>query len=115
MRQRVGAIGRWVNTLCQDKEGLPPQLALRHVYHKFVRLHASLRQLVPVPEPTHGTGSVKVWRPCTPAMATGLTDHAWTLRDVLLYRVPSWPQLRAVSRVDAYDDRDVRHDKSADD
>jgi hypothetical protein len=22
----------------------------------------------------------------------GLTDHVWTLREVLLYRVPLWPQ-----------------------
>ncbi len=28
----------------------------------------------------------------TPAMAAGLTDHVWTLREVLLYRVPPWPQ-----------------------
>jgi hypothetical protein len=25
-------------------------------------------------------------------MAAGLTDHMWTLRQVLLYRVPPWPQ-----------------------
>ena len=41
-------------------------------------------------------GSAKVWRPCTPAMAAGLTDHVWTLQEVLLYRVPPWPQPQAV-------------------
>jgi len=25
-------------------------------------------------------------------MAAGLTDHVWTLREVLLLRVPPWPQ-----------------------
>jgi hypothetical protein len=25
-------------------------------------------------------------------MAAGLTDHIWTLREVLLFRVPPWPQ-----------------------
>jgi len=25
-------------------------------------------------------------------MAAGLTDHIWTLKEVLLYRVPPWPQ-----------------------
>jgi hypothetical protein len=25
-------------------------------------------------------------------MAAGLTDHVWTLREVLLFRVPPWPQ-----------------------
>ena len=32
----------------------------------------------------------------TPAMAAGLTDHVWTLREVLLFRVPPWPQPQAV-------------------
>jgi hypothetical protein len=27
-----------------------------------------------------------------PAMAAGLTDHTWSLREVLLFRVPPWPQ-----------------------
>jgi hypothetical protein len=48
----------------------------------------SLRQ----PLPTHGTGSAKRWQVQTPAMAAGLTDHVWTLREVLLFRVPPWPQ-----------------------
>jgi hypothetical protein len=47
---------------------------------------------VPQPEPTHGSGSPKQWWPGTPAMAAGLTDHVWTLREVLLFRVPPWPQ-----------------------
>jgi hypothetical protein len=47
---------------------------------------------MPQPVPTNGTGSVKLWQPQTPAMAAGLTDHVWTLREVLLFRVPPWPQ-----------------------
>src|SRR6516162_8570031 len=34
----------------------------------------------------------KRWQPRTPAMAAGLTEHVWTLREVLLFRVPPWPQ-----------------------
>jgi hypothetical protein len=29
-------------------------------------------------------------------MAAGLTDRVWTLREVLLFRVPPWPQPQAV-------------------
>jgi hypothetical protein len=29
-------------------------------------------------------------------MAADLTEHVWTLREVLLFRVPPWPQLQAV-------------------
>src|SRR6266446_2049854 len=96
IRQRVAAIGRRVNTLCQGEAGLRDQLALFQVYHNFVRPHASLRQPLSVPEVTNGRGSAKVWRPCTPAMAAGLTDHVWSLRAVLMFRVPPWPQLQTV-------------------
>jgi hypothetical protein len=29
-------------------------------------------------------------------MAAGLTHHVWSLREVLLYRMPPWPQPQAV-------------------
>jgi IS1 family transposase len=96
IRQRGAAIGRRVNTLCQGEAGLREQLALFHVYHNFVLSHASLRQPLLVPKATNGRGAAKVWRPCTPAMAVGLTDHAWTLKEVLFYRVPPWPQAQTV-------------------
>jgi len=92
IRQRVAAIGRRVNTLCQGAEGLLDQLVLFQTYHNFVVPHASLRQPLQVPAATNGSGSAKVWRPCTPAMAAGLTDHVWSLKEVLFYRVPPWPQ-----------------------
>jgi IS1 family transposase len=96
IRQCVAAIGRRVNTLCQGEAGLRDQLALFQVYHNFVRPHASLRQPLSVPEVTNGRGSAKLWRPCTPALAAGLTDHVWSLREGLMFRVPPWPQLQTV-------------------
>jgi IS1 family transposase len=96
IRQRVAAIGRRVNTLCQGEDDLLDRLVLFQTYHNFVRPHASLRQPLLVPEATNGTGSAKVWRPYTPAMAAGLTDHVWTLQEVLLFRVPPWSQPQVV-------------------
>ena len=96
IRQRVAAIGRRVNTLCQGEASLQDQLSLFQVYHNFVLPHTSLRQPLLIPTPTNGTGSAKQWRPCTPAMAAGLTDHVWTLKEVLMFRVPPWPQPHAV-------------------
>jgi IS1 family transposase len=92
IRQHVAAVGRRVSTLCKGEAGLRQQLALYHVYYNFCLPHASLRIPYALPEPTHGTGSAKRWQPRTPAMAAGLTDHVWTLREVLLFRVPPWPQ-----------------------
>jgi IS1 family transposase len=91
IRQRVAAIGRRVNTLCQGEAGLRDQLVLFQVYHNFVVPHASLRQPLLVPEAAKDRGAAKVWRPRTPAMAAGVTDHVWTLKEVLCYRVPPWP------------------------
>jgi IS1 family transposase len=96
IRQHVAAIGRRVNTLCQGEDGLQQQLAVYHVYYNFCLPHASVRQPLLVPEPTKGSGSAKQWRPVTPAMAAGLTDHVWSLKEVLLFRVPPWPQPHAV-------------------
>ena len=92
LRQRVAAIRRRSATPCKSGDGLSQQLILFQVYHHFVLPHMSLRQALTEPIPTNGSGSAKRWRPCTPAMAAGLTDHVWSLTEVLLYRVPPWPQ-----------------------
>jgi IS1 family transposase len=92
LRQCVAAIGRRVNTVCQGEESLRDRLGLFQTYHNFVLPHASLRQPLAHPIPTNGDGSAKVWQPRTPAMATGLTDHVWSLQEVLMFRVPPWPQ-----------------------
>jgi IS1 family transposase len=91
-RQHVAAVGRRVTTLCKGEQGLHQQLALYHTYYNFCLPHASLRQPWPQPLPTNGPGSAKRWQSRTPAMAAGLTDHVWTLREVLCFRVPPWPQ-----------------------
>jgi hypothetical protein len=93
-RQHVAAIGRRVNTLCKHEAGLRQQLALFQTYHNFGLPHASLRLPLPEPDPISETGSSKRWQPRTPAMAAGLTTHVWSLRDVLMYRVPPGPQPR---------------------
>jgi hypothetical protein len=92
IRQRVAAIGRRVNTLCQGEDSMRQQLVLFQAYYNFCLPHASLRQPLLQPLPTNGRGSAKQWRPRTPAMAAGVTDHVWSLREVLLFRVPPWPQ-----------------------
>src|SRR6266567_2861618 len=96
IRQHVAAVGRRVSTLCKGADGMRQQLTLYHVYYNFCLPHTNLRQPLPLPEPTNGTGSAMQWRPCTPAMAAGLTDQVWSLREVLLFRVPPWPQPQTV-------------------
>jgi hypothetical protein len=89
-RQHVAAIGRRVNTLCKHEAGLCRQLTLFQSYHNFGLPHASLR--LPLPAQVDTMESGKRWQPRTPAMAAGLTDRVWSLREILMYRVPPWPQ-----------------------
>jgi hypothetical protein len=65
---------------------------IQYERHNFCLPYASLRVPLAAPVPTNGTGSAKMWRPWTPAMAAELTDHVWTLREMLMFRVPPWPQ-----------------------
>jgi hypothetical protein len=96
LRQRVAAIRRRGATSCKSETGLGQPLALFQAYHNFVLPHASLHQPLLLPEATNGTGSARKWRPRTPGMAAGLTDHVWSLREVLMFRVPPWPQPQTV-------------------
>ena len=58
--------------------------------HNFVLPHASLR--LPLPNTKDQMASGNRWRQRTPALAAGLTEHAWSLSEVLRCRVPPWPQ-----------------------
>ena len=96
LRQRVAPIRRRSASPCKGAEGLRHPLVLFQVYHNFVLPHASVRQALAEPMATNGSGSAKMWQPRTPAMAAGLTDHIWSLREVLFYRVPPWPQPQTI-------------------
>ncbi len=91
LRQHVAAMGRRVHTWCQGEDGLRQQVARLQVSDNFVLPHASLRQALAQPEPPKGMGAATQGRPRPPARAAGRSDHVWTLREVLLLRVPPWP------------------------
>jgi len=78
-------------TLCFSKKRgyLVYHLHLALAYYHFTRYHASLRVKLPEPLPTRGSGSPKQWQQRTPAMAAGLTDHQWSLRELLMYPMPA--------------------------
>jgi IS1 family transposase len=92
LRHHVAAAGRRVMTLAKRTAGLRAQLYLYQAYYNCCLPHASLRLPLAHPQPTKGRGSAKQWHPCTPAMAAGVTNRVWSLREVLLFRVPPWPQ-----------------------
>lgn len=96
IRQHVAALGRKATTLAKGEVGLADLLALYQAYYNFCLPHSALRLPLPQPLPTNGTGSPKKWLPCTPAMAAALTDHLWSMEELLLFRVPPWPQCQPV-------------------
>jgi IS1 family transposase len=87
-RQCNGRLSRKVLSFSKDLTWLEKHLWLSLAYYHFVLPHAGLTQPLPQPLPTRGTGSPKKWLPFTPAMAAGITDHVWTMEELLSYRVP---------------------------
>ena len=92
LRAHVPGLGRREEGLAKTKEGLRRRLMLVMGYYNLCLPHLSLRQALPSPIPTKGNGSPKKWMPRTPAMAGGITDHVWSMEEVLLFRVPPWRQ-----------------------
>ena len=89
VRQHSRRMGRKVNAFSKDPDYPEHQLSLAFAYDHFVIPHRGLRERLPRPLPTKGrNGSLKKWRSVTPAMAAGLTDHVWTMAELLSFRVP---------------------------
>jgi len=88
VRQHVRRLGRKVNAFSKEHDYLEQQLALSFAYYHFVIPHQGLRQKLAVPIPTNGEGSPKRWQQRTPAMAANLTDHIWSMDELLSFRVP---------------------------
>ncbi len=73
-RSRLACLARRTRGLARQQASLEHGMYLVGVVYNFCPFHQSLMQK---------DGSKR-----TPAMAAGLTDHCWTLKEFLLYRVP---------------------------
>lgn len=87
-RQSNRRLTRRTNGFSKDIAWFEKQLWLSTAYYHLVLPHHSLRQRLEIPEPTRGAGTPRRWKPVTPAMAAGITDHVWTTTELLAYRVP---------------------------
>lgn len=87
LRQRNRRLTRKTSGLSKELSWLEKQLWLALAYDHLVLPHDSLRQRLASPEPTRGNGSARRWCAITPAMAAGLTDHVWSMSELLSYRV----------------------------
>ena len=87
-RQCNGRLSRKVLSFSKDLTWMEKHLWLSLSYYHFVLPHASLAQPLSEPQPTRGSGSFKKTLFVTPAMMAGITDHVWTMEELLSYRVP---------------------------
>jgi hypothetical protein len=83
VRQHHGRTVRKTLSYSKDWQMHQYSIDFEDAVHNFVRLHHSLR--VELPEPQ---GRRKWWQR-TPAMAAGLTDHIWSIRELVTYRLPA--------------------------
>jgi len=74
-RAALAPLGRRSRALLHQPVRLEAAVYLVGVAYNFCWAHDSLSQ----------------WAPRTPAMAAGLTDHVWTMRELLTYALPQAP------------------------
>lgn len=85
-RSRISALVRRGRALARQTETLYPAMYLVGTVYNFCTYHTSLRVAIHLPGNRHR------WAHRTPAMAAGITDHLWTVEELLSFQVPmpSW-------------------------
>ena len=81
MRSALAPLVRRGRAIAHKIETLQAGMYLVGGAYNFWWPHGSLRQVAPA-------GSERKWHERTPAMAAGLTDHPWSLQELLRYQVP---------------------------
>ncbi|HEX2908372.1 MAG TPA: hypothetical protein VHO69_15980 [Phototrophicaceae bacterium] len=81
-RQRLAPLARRTRALAQGGDSLSTGMWVLGCVYKFCDDHQSLRLRLSVGE--HGYR----WVQRTPAMAAGLTDHAWSLAELFAFPLP---------------------------
>ncbi|HEX2201403.1 MAG TPA: hypothetical protein VHH93_05320 [Gammaproteobacteria bacterium] len=83
-RSALAPLARRGRALAHKEAVLTAGMYLVGCAYNFCWCHDSLRLAAPENAP-------RKWQEWTPAMAAGLTDHRWTLRELLLLKVPLPP------------------------
>jgi transposase-like protein len=79
-RQRLTALVRRTRALARRTVTIEQGMWLVGTLYNFCTAHESLRM--------RGERAPRRWQACTPAMAAGITDHPWSVKELLSYRVP---------------------------
>ena len=83
LRHALAPLVRKSGSFCKDRTQMRRRVILFQAFYNFARPHMSLRVPLPEQEPP-ASGLIRPkWRHRTPGRAAGLTDHVWTLRELL--------------------------------
>jgi transposase-like protein len=85
-RQRLACLARRTRALARTPDTLKHGMYLVGCVYNFCSYHKSLR--LPLYVVSRRRGQCRRWVQRTPAMATGLTDHQWSVEELLLFKVP---------------------------
>ena len=83
VRQALVPLARQTASCCTDRERLRQRVVVFQTVYKVARPHMRVRRELSMRECTRQGARHPRWRERTPVMATGLTDHLWTLRELL--------------------------------
>jgi IS1 family transposase len=89
VRQAVTALTRRTWGVAQSSAELTFHLEWWRAYYHFVRPHTSLSQPLAEPRLRGGKRLPQRFSSRTPAQVLGLTDHRWTIVELLSYPLPS--------------------------
>lgn len=84
-RQRLACLTRRTRHLAHCQSTLHHSMMILGTVYNFCTPHHSLRL------PLWITSQRKRWVQRTPAMAAGLTDHCWTITELMMFRIPPPP------------------------
>jgi len=83
LRQALAPLARQTSSFCTDRERRRQRVVFFPAFYNVARPHLSLRRPLPMCARTRQGAIRPRWRERTPAMAAGLTDHVWTVRELL--------------------------------
>jgi len=83
LRRENSTLQRKTLSFAKDEGELKAHLVLQVAYYHFVRPHLSLRERIPEDSQIN---SSRRWRKRTPAMFARITDHVWSLRELLTFK-----------------------------
>lgn len=84
LRDRLACLTRKTHAFAKRAATWDGLVGLTLFAHNWVEPHIALREPLPHPDPATG----RQYRPRTPAMVMGLTDHVWSFTEFLLHPTP---------------------------